>query len=168
MLIQLGRFIPDKSSEPVILKKNTNPLELTPRLSFNMPVSTSLPTKQSDIRSIIHHIGSTLHGGHYTTNGLKNNQWVSYNDEKAVEKNYLDIICCNQNQKTAYIMMYKESDSDRHVVSISNNQGEHGVTNKTIISPTSVICKTQDEIQKRLQATKNIQDSDNMVLPCDW
>ena len=154
MLIHLGRFNPDKSSEPVITKKNTNPLELTARLSFDMPVSTSLPTEQCDIRSIIHHIGSTVHGGHYTTSALRNNQWVTYDDETTVEKNFLDIIRCNQNQKTAYIMMYKESDSDSHVVSTTNNQGENGVTNKTINAPTSGICKTQDDIQNRLEASR--------------
>ena len=139
MLILLGRFFVDESLEPVIMKKNTNPVELTARLSIDMPVSTSLPPKQCDIRSIIHHIGNTPHGGHYTTDALQNNQWVSFNDNTTVEKNNHDIIHLNQNQKTAYIMMYKESDFDSHVVSTSNNQGENGVTDKAIITPTSGI-----------------------------
>ena len=168
MLIHLGRFILDKSSKSVITKKNTNSLELTARLSFDMPVSTSLPTKQNDIRSIIHHIGSSIDGGHYTTSALRNNQWVTYDDDTTVEKNFLDIIHCDQNQKTAYIMMYKESDSDSHVVSITNNQGENGVTNKTINAPASGIYKTQDDIQKRLQALRNMLDSENTVLPSAW
>ena len=93
---------------------------------------------------------------------------MTYDDERTVEKNFLDIIHCNQNQKTAYIMMYKESDSDSHVVSITNNQGENGVTNKTINAPASGIYKTQDDIQNRLQASRNMLDSENMVLPCAW
>ena len=117
MLILLGRFSEDESTEPVITKKNTNPVELTPRLSIDMPVSTSLPPKQCDIRSIIHHIGSTLHVGHYRTDALCNNQWVSFSDDTTVEKNYHDVIHLNRNQKTAYMLMYKESDSDSHVVS---------------------------------------------------
>ena len=93
---------------------------------------------------------------------------MSFDDKTTVEKNLLEIIGCNHNQKTAYIMMYKEIDSDYHVVSTSNNQAEHGVTNKTKIAPTSVECKTPEEIQKRLQETRMLQDSDNMVLPCKW
>ena len=70
MLIQLVCFNNDKTSEEVIVEKNTNPFELTPRISFTMPVNTSLLTKQSKIRLIIHHIGKTMNAGHYTTNSL--------------------------------------------------------------------------------------------------
>ena len=64
--------------------------------------------------------------------------------------------------------MYKESDSDSHVVSFTNNQGENGVTNKTINAPASGIYKTQDHIQKRSQALRNMLDSENTVLPSAW
>ena len=93
---------------------------------------------------------------------------MSFDDKTTVDKNLLEIIGCNHNQKTTYIMMYKEIDSNRHVVSISNYQIEHGVTNKTKIPPTSEEYKTTEQIQKRLQETRMLQDSDNMVLPCKW
>ena len=64
-------------------------------------------------------------------------------------------------------MMYKEIDSNRHVVSTSNNQTEHGVTNKTKIPPTSLEYKTPEQIQKRLQETRMLQESDHNTLPCE-
>ena len=64
--------------------------------------------------------------------------------------------------------MYKESNSDSHVVSTSNNQGRHGVTNKTIITPTSGICKTQDDIVKRLLESRSLVNSDNIVMLGTW
>ena len=88
MLIQLVRFNNDKTSEEVIVEKNTNPFELTPRVSFTMPVNTSHPTKQSEIRLIIHHIGETMNAGHYTTGGLRNHQWMSFDDKTTVDKTY--------------------------------------------------------------------------------
>ena len=64
-------------------------------------------------------------------------------------------------------MMYKEIDSNRHVVSTSNNQTEHGVTNKTKIPPTSLEYKTPEQIQKRLQETRMLQESDHNTLPSE-
>ena len=167
MLIHLVRINNEQTSEVVNMEKNNNQFELTPRVTFTMPVTTSHLTKHNEIRSIIHHMGETRNTGHYTTDGWRNHHWMSFDDKTIVDKNFVEIIGCSHNQRTAYIMMYKEIDSHRHVVSTLNNQTEHGVTNKAEISPTSVEQKTPQQIQKQLQETRRVQQSDHNTLPCE-
>ena len=167
MLIHLVRFNNDKTSEVVNMEKNNNQLELTPRVTFTMPVTTTHPTKHNEIRSIIHHRGETRNKGHYTTDCWRNQQWMSCDDETIADKNFVEMTGCSHNQKTAYIMMYKELDSHQHVVSTSNNQTQHGVPNKTKIAPTSVEHKTPEQIQKQIQETRRVQQSDHNTLTCE-
>ena len=167
MLIHLVRINNEQTSEVVNMEKNNNQFELTPRVTFTMPVTTSHPTKHNEIRSIIHHMGETRNSGHYTTDGWRNHQWMSFDDETIVDKNFVEIIGCSHNQRTAYIMMYKELASLQHVVSTSNNQTQHGVPNITKIAPTSVEHKTPEQIQKQLQETRRVQQSDHNTLPCE-
>ena len=67
MLIHLVRINNEQTSEVVNMEKNNNQFELTPRVTFTMPVTTSHPTKHNEIRSIIHHVGETRNTGHYTS-----------------------------------------------------------------------------------------------------
>ena len=167
MLIQLVRFNNDKISEVVNMEKNNNQFELTPRVTLTMPVTTTHPTKHNEIRSIIHHRGETRNKGHYTTDCWRNQQWMSCDDETIADKNFVEMIGCSHNQRTAYILMYKELDSHQHVVSTSNNQTQHGVPNRTKIAPTSVEHKTPEQIQKQLQETRRVQKSDRDTLSCE-
>ncbi|XP_026154404.1 uncharacterized protein LOC113125269 [Mastacembelus armatus] len=106
------RFTPlfnlEKVTSPVILSKE---LVLNPESSI-----TTQTTTHYSLVSIISHLGSTAHSGHYICDGVYREEpdkmtahWLTYNDKNVSETTCASV--CHQRQKTAYLLFYEKQPS---------------------------------------------------------
>lgn len=99
LVIQLKRFtVNTRTGE---FTKLTSPVRLQPRLQFG--------NDEFDLVAVVHHLGSTLHAGHYTaTVRRKGREWREFDDE-APERDFLidseGASCVNS--KSAYLLFYQ-------------------------------------------------------------
>jgi len=114
LLLHLKRFIvkvsPDYSS--ISYTKNQSPVEFGQVLDFSCETLKELLQKETyEIRSIVHHIGSSASCGHYTCDALKNKEWTRFNDSYVSKLSNLD----SNAATTGYMIMYELQENDDYV-----------------------------------------------------
>ncbi|KAK2899834.1 hypothetical protein Q8A73_012963 [Channa argus] len=109
LILQLKRF---RFTETFDLKKVKSPIILSRELEVN-PVSSSSEQMRYSLVSIISHLGSTAHAGHYVCDGAYRDTsvgttdcWLTYNDKKVSERTGASV--CQQRAKTAYLLFYEK------------------------------------------------------------
>lgn len=54
-----------------------------------------------NLKSVVHHIGTTAFSGHYTADALRDDdEWITFDDAQAFESSP------TRNQRTAYMVLY--------------------------------------------------------------
>ncbi|XP_044040484.1 ubiquitin hydrolase B-like isoform X1 [Siniperca chuatsi] len=115
LILQLKRF---RFTESFNLEKVDSPILLSREL---MVKPASSITKQTMTRyslvSIVSHLGSTAHSGHYICDGAHREQkpgdmtdrWLMYNDKDVSETTGASV--CYLRQQTAYMLFYEKQNS---------------------------------------------------------
>ncbi|XP_051263014.1 ubiquitin carboxyl-terminal hydrolase 37-like [Dicentrarchus labrax] len=109
LILQLQRFRFTKSFN---LEKMNSPVVLPKELVVIAESSTAKQTHYSLV-SVVSHLGSTAHSGHYICDGAHRQlepgdmtvRWLTYNDS-AVSETAIDSVC-HLRQRTAYLLFYE-------------------------------------------------------------
>ena len=114
LLLHLKRFIllqpsPDKhKANQIAFRKNQVSVQYPSRLQLD---STSLINKSGDakyqLRSLVHHIGPTAYCGHYTTDSMRENKWLRFDDGLVKEMKEEDVMNCSSVKKNVYMLLYE-------------------------------------------------------------
>ncbi|XP_071315212.1 uncharacterized protein [Trachinotus anak] len=111
LILQLKRF---RFTRSFNVKKVTSPVVLSRELEVNLNSSCTKQTKTCySLVSIISHLGSTAHSGHYICDGAYRepsgdltDSWLTYNDKDVSETTGTKV--CQQRKKSAYLLFYEK------------------------------------------------------------
>lgn len=88
------------------------------RINLEDPISIPISSckRTYHLRGVVHHIGNSTHSGHYTCCAVRTNtsdaqdnseQWVYFNDEVAIERDFEYVSLDENNQRNCYMAVYE-------------------------------------------------------------
>ncbi|XP_070786305.1 ubiquitin hydrolase B-like [Enoplosus armatus] len=114
LILQLKRF---RFTPSFDLEKIAIPIVLTRELLVKPEgIITDEASTRYSLVSIVSHLGSTAHSGHYICDGAYREQtsgdvterWLTYNDDKVSETTGSSV--CHLRQRTAYLLFYERQE----------------------------------------------------------
>jgi ubiquitin C-terminal hydrolase len=129
LLIHWNRFTIDFTTDNPKVQKNSSPVEFQEYLSLSTLIMGDDTTNTYRLKSVVHHIGSSVDCGHYITDALyihhhhpqqqhrkqrqrKKKQWYRFNDSVVVPITWRDVLGSSTTTNgSAYMLLYELEDT---------------------------------------------------------